>query len=44
MPDPETVRFDAPERLSRMVRLQTVSAERDRRGLGEFDRFRDLIA
>ncbi|MRX42501.1 M20/M25/M40 family metallo-hydrolase [Agromyces kandeliae] len=38
------VRPGAPERLSRMIRLQTVSAEVDRRGFAEFDRFRDLLA
>ena len=44
MPDPLTVRPGAPERLARMVQLPTVSAELDRRGLADFDRFRELIA
>ncbi|RXZ48121.1 M20/M25/M40 family metallo-hydrolase, partial [Agromyces binzhouensis] len=38
------VRPGAPERLARMIRLETVSAELDRRGLADFDRFRDLLA
>ncbi|GAA2022862.1 M20 family peptidase [Agromyces tropicus] len=38
------VRPGAPERLSRMIRLQTVSAELDRRGTADFDRFGDLLA
>src|SRR4029453_2633715 len=44
MPDPLSVRPGAPERLSRMVQLPTVSAELDHRGLADFDRFRELIA
>lgn len=38
-----TVRPGAPERLSRMVKLPTVSAEREQRGLADFGRFRDLL-
>ncbi|WP_438855930.1 M20/M25/M40 family metallo-hydrolase [Agromyces sp. M3QZ16-3] len=38
------VRPGAPERLARMIRLETVSAELDRRGLADFDRFRHLLA
>ncbi|WP_353828019.1 M20/M25/M40 family metallo-hydrolase [Agromyces sp. SYSU T0242] len=34
----------APERLARMVRLETVSAELEQRGPADFDRFRDLLA
>lgn len=37
------VRPGAPERLSRMVQLPTVSAELDRRGLAAFHAFRDLV-
>ena len=44
MPAPSTLRSGAPERLSRMVQLPTVSAELDRRGLADFDRFRELLA
>lgn len=44
MPAPSTVRSGAPERLSRMVQLPTVSAELGRRGLADFDRFRELLA
>ncbi len=38
-----TVRPGVAERLSRMVQLPTVSAELDRRGLDDFDRFRELL-
>jgi carboxypeptidase PM20D1 len=38
------VRPGAAERLARMVRLPTVSAELDERGLDDFDRFGELIA
>ncbi|GAA1506915.1 carboxypeptidase PM20D1 [Agromyces terreus] len=44
MPETPTVRPGAPERLSRMVRLATVSAELDERGMADFDAFRDLLA
>ena len=44
MPHPVTVRPGAPERLARMVQLPTVSADLERRGLADFDRFRELLA
>lgn len=39
-----TVRAGAAERLSRMIRLPTVSAELDERGMAPFDAFVDLLA
>lgn len=39
-----TVRPGMAERLSRMIQLPTVSAELEQRGLGDFHRFRDLLA
>ncbi|KQM82922.1 M20/M25/M40 family metallo-hydrolase [Agromyces sp. Leaf222] len=39
-----TVRPGAPERLSRMIALPTVSAELEQRGMADFDAFRDLLA
>lgn len=44
VPDTVTVRPGAPERLSRMVQLPTVSVEVEQRGLADFERFRDLLA
>ncbi len=40
----ETIRAGVPERLSRMIQIPTVSAEREERGSAPFDAFADLLA